>query len=84
MRFALLAGGLLRGLAGCTVSEERTAQMEASCRTYGFTPDTEAFAACMRQQMMSVDPQLFDRRNAMRAGTPGSCVRPLGGHTVAC
>jgi hypothetical protein len=84
MRCVLVAAGLLLGLTGCAVPTERKAQMEASCRTYGFTPGTDAFAACMQQEMMGYDPQLFDRFDAMRAGAPRTCLRRLGGHTVIC
>jgi hypothetical protein len=84
MRRVLLAGGIVLALAGCAVPEERKAQMEASCRTYGFTPGTDGFAACMKHETMSYDPQLFGPRDTLRAGAPRNCVRPLAGGTVLC
>jgi hypothetical protein len=36
-------------LAGCMTAEERRAADEGRCRSYGFRPNTDAFAECLQR-----------------------------------
>ena len=48
-RTVLLALGLaLPLLGGCTTSAERRTSDDATCRSYGFRPGTDAFAGCLQ------------------------------------
>lgn len=59
IRFAALAATALL-LAGCQTAAEVRANDENKCRTYGFRPNTDAFAECLQR----ID---LDRRAEFRA-----------------
>ncbi|WP_157018366.1 hypothetical protein [Mesorhizobium xinjiangense] len=61
MRISLLPVLLVAAvLAGCVTAEERRAEDEENCRSFGFRPGTDAFADCL----LSLE---LDRRAASRA-----------------
>ncbi len=50
---ALASALALLGLASCTSPEELRQRDEAACKSYGFTPGTPEFAACMQRESIA-------------------------------
>lgn len=44
---------VLLGLAGCASPAMLRARDEATCRGYGFQPNTSAFAACLQRENLA-------------------------------
>lgn len=80
MRISILAC-IAIGLAACTTlsPEERRAMDEDSCRSYGFRPGTDAFAACL--QRIDLDRRANARANRAEfdrwANQPTVIYRPV-------
>jgi len=48
----------LAALAGCVSNAELRQQDEAQCTSYGFKPNTDAFATCLQQENLARRYQL--------------------------
>jgi len=44
---------VLAAVAGCVSDAELRRQDEAQCTSYGFKPNTEAFASCLQQENLA-------------------------------
>lgn len=49
---AVLAMGLLVGVAGCASSQERRRKDEAACAGYGFRQGTPELAGCLQRESL--------------------------------
>lgn len=47
----------LAALAGCATYEDKMAAWGAACQGYGFTPGTEAYAACVQREDLAYREQ---------------------------
>lgn len=67
-------------LAGCstTTPEQRVADHQSSCASYGFRPGTEGYANCMMRMDMAAKAEDRDRRRRIGAGLQamGQAMQP--------
>jgi hypothetical protein len=60
---AILSTGIIMALAGCVSPAELRREDQAACSSFGFTPGTTAFAACLQRESLA-------RRYAWSAAAP--------------
>lgn len=70
MRRALIAAGAFVALAGCQTTDERIAQDDRTCQSYGVAPGSAAYIQCRT----NLDRGRADVKASERFGNSGGLV----------